>query len=269
MAQTAVGGPAPAQDELAESKTQLREQGWCVLPGVLSARQVEQGRKLLWSAAEAQAAAGVSGAHLDPNDRNVRVFNLPAVDRYFIDLLVHPLAMSLVRSVLDTPPLVSNFTANIALPGSGSMRVHSDQALVVPEPWTTPWAINIIWCLDAVREENGATRYLPDSHHFSRRADVPADAEQRMRAYSAPAGSLIAMDGRVWHTSGSNVTVDEQRAMLFAYYSADFLRQQMNWSLTLPPKTIEAMSDSTKGLFGISASGNTRIGAELTELGGR
>ncbi|WP_216911052.1 phytanoyl-CoA dioxygenase family protein [Nocardia noduli] len=269
MGETTVGPQTQAADALAEAETSLREHGWCVVPDVLTADQVALGKDLLWKAAEAQAAAGVSASHLDPNDRNVRVYNLPAVDRYFIDLLEHPAALALVRSVLDTPELVSNFTANIALPGSGAMRIHSDQALVVPEPWVQPWAINIIWCLDDVHEANGATRFLPGSHHFSRMADLPADAADRMQAYSAPAGSMIAMDGRVWHTSGSNVTADEQRAMLFAYYSVDFLRQQMNWSMTLPPKTIEAMSSETRTLFGIGASGNTRIGAELTRLNGQ
>nr|WP_232542108.1 hypothetical protein [Nocardia bovistercoris] len=83
-------------------------------------------------------------------------------------------------------------------------------------------------------------------------ADLPADVADRMSAHTAPAGSLIAMDGRVWHTSGSHVTADEQPAMLFACYSVDFLRRQMNWSMTLPFETIESMSGSAGSLFGLS-----------------
>lgn len=124
MGETTVGPQTQAADALAEAETSLREHGWCVVPDVLTADQVALGKDLLWKAAEAQAAAGVSASHLDPNDRNVRVYNLPAVDRYFIDLLEHPAALALVRSVLDTPELVSNFTANIALPGSRAMRIR-------------------------------------------------------------------------------------------------------------------------------------------------
>src|SRR5690606_1582970 len=85
---------------------------------------------------------------LDPSDRNVRVFNLLDLDPVFIELIQHPLALAAVRAVLGEHFLISNFTANIALPGSGSMALHSDQALVVPEPWLAPWAMNVIWCLD-------------------------------------------------------------------------------------------------------------------------
>ncbi len=84
----------------------------------------------------------------------------------FIELLRHPVARALVEATIGPEWLVSNFTANVALPGSGSMNVHSDQALVVPPPWKEPWAINVIWCFDDVHEANGATRHIPGSQHW-------------------------------------------------------------------------------------------------------
>jgi ectoine hydroxylase-related dioxygenase (phytanoyl-CoA dioxygenase family) len=74
------------------------------------------------------------------------------------------------------------------------------------------------------------------------------------------------MDGRLWHTSGSNVTVDEQRRMLFAYYSADFIRQEINWLLGLPSEVQAAMDERTRARFALSAMGHTRIAVELTAL---
>ena len=133
-------------------------------------------------------------------------------------------ALAAVEALLGPHYLISNFSANIALPGSKSMRLHSDQSLVIPPPWTQVLAMNIIWCLDDVHADNGATLYLPGSHHFQTPDEVPADALSKMRPFEAPAGSFIAMDGRLWHTSGSNITADQQRRMMFAYYSADFIR---------------------------------------------
>lgn len=237
-----------------------------MLPDVLDAGQVARGSELLWQAAQRQRASGAASAPIDPNDCNLRVYMLPAVDQFFVDLLTHPVALEVAESLLGTPPLVSNFTANIALPGSASMRVHSDQALVVPDPWLAPWALNVIWCFDDVYESNGATRYLPGSHLWQHRDEVPKDALAHTVAFTAPAGSILVMDGRLWHTSGANTTTDTRRAMAFAYYTVDFLRQQVNWQACLPSAQIEAMPASTRALLGLSVAGNTRMGAAYTRL---
>ena len=131
--------------------------------------------------------------------------NLLDIDPVFRELIRHPRALELVLSLLGEAFLISNFTANIARPGARSMPVHSDQALVTPEPWLHPWAMNVIWCLDDVHEGNGATRYVPGSPDYKSFDDVPADIDARSVAWEAPAGSIIAMDGRMWHTSGYSV----------------------------------------------------------------
>ena len=70
--------------------------------------------------------------------------------------------------------------SRVPLAGSQSMRIHSDLSIVAPEPWYHPWSLNIIWCLNDVDEENGATRYLPGSHRFTCFAEVP-DEERPCR----------------------------------------------------------------------------------------
>jgi ectoine hydroxylase-related dioxygenase (phytanoyl-CoA dioxygenase family) len=123
--------------------------------------------------------------------------------------------------------------------------------------------MNVIWCLDDVYAANGATRYLPGSHKIQSFDDVPKDAAERMRPFEAPAGSFIVMEGRLWHTSGANVTRSERRRMMFAYYSSDFVRQQMNWALILPSEVQAGMDAETRQLFGISELGNARIGSQI------
>lgn len=84
--------------------------------------------------------------------------------------------------------------------------------------------------------------------------------------FSAPAGSFVAMEGRVWHTSGANVTQDERRAMAFAYYTRDFIRPQVNWAMVMPPEVQAALDDEARQMLGISTMGNIRIGGGLTRL---
>jgi hypothetical protein len=253
--------------DLMDMNAQFKENGFCIFPEILQGSDLMRVRVALDRGAEAARAMGI--AHLkglDPNAANIRVGNLPAIDPVFIDLLMRNDALSAVEAMLGSYFLISNFSANIALPGSKSMRLHSDQSLVIPPPWSQALAMNIIWCLDDVHADNGATLYLPGSHNFQSPDEVPADAFSKMRPFEAPAGSFIAMDGRLWHTSGSNVTADELRRMLFAYYSADYIRQEINWALALPSEVQAAMDERTRARFALSALGHTRIAVELTAL---
>ncbi len=252
-------------------RQRLQEDGFCLFPQVLSVRELERARQGL-DAGVALTRELLGTTHmpmLDPNAASVRVNNLPAIDPVFIELLLRDDALQAVAMTIGEHFLISNFTANIALPGAGSMSLHSDQALVVPPPWLQPWAMNIIWCLDDVCEANGATRYLPGSHRFTSPEEVPDNALELTVPFEAPAGSFIAMDGRLWHTSGENRTADQQRRMMFAYYSTDFIRQQANWALTLPAEVQASLGERGRALFGLNPIGNSRIAVGLISLTGK
>ncbi len=250
-------------DELSIA-AEVEERGFCVIPGVLQGEALVEAQGALQEAIEISRQRGLItfDPRLDPNAHNIRLNNLPHLHPLFIDLVRHPRTLPVAKRILGEDVILSNFTGNIAYPGAGSMNLHSDQGLIAPAPWTAPWALNLIWCLDDVREENGSTLYLPDSHRLQHKADVPTDLEGRLRAFEASAGSVIAMDGRLWHTSGLNVTSDERRAQLFAFYSRSFLRQQVNWEAVLSPETKDGFDDPTKAMFGIGVLSNA-FGADL------
>ena len=209
--------------------------GWAVLPDVLSPGEVAEVQAALARAQATSEAVGMPVVmdDLDPGGRNIRVYDLVAHDPIFGDLAEHPVVLDHVTSLLGPDVILSNFTANTALPGSGSMNAHCDQSTVMPEPWPEMWAMNAIWCLHDTDAENGATRYLPGSHEFTSFADVPADPKRPMESFEAAAGSVILMHGRLWHTSGENRSADRERALLFAFYSRSFLRPQTNWWRTV------------------------------------
>ncbi|HIG23298.1 MAG TPA: hypothetical protein EYG02_13710 [Henriciella marina] len=260
---------ANPSENLARAKTKLIEEGWCVLPDVLAGTEASAALGTLWKTAEAWAASGGDTFMkvLDPNASNVRVFNLIGLDPLFRDLILHEAASELVEALLGPDFMISNFTANIARPGSGSMSLHSDQALVVPEPWLEPWSINIIWCLSDVSFENGATLFIPGSHKVRRLEELGEKPRERLTPFEAKAGSIIAMDGRVWHTSGKNITADQDRALLFGYYSRGFLRPQVNWNVVLPADVQNGLQPELRQRLGLDASANTAVGAHILAAG--
>jgi ectoine hydroxylase-related dioxygenase (phytanoyl-CoA dioxygenase family) len=259
-------GEAPTP--LASAKLRLKEEGWCALPDVLAAGSAAQALERLWAAEAESRRRGVPTfmPALDPNPSNVRVFYLLELDALFRELIQHPVAVEMVQSLMGGAFLISNFTANIARPGARSMALHSDQSLVVPEPWVQPWAMNIIWCLTDVSFENGATLFVPGSHRWETRADVPPDAHKRLRPFEAKAGSILAMEGRLWHTSGANITADEDRALLFGYYTKPFLRPQVNWNACLSPETQSSASPQMRRWLGLDVTANTGETANLRHL---
>lgn len=246
---------------------EMDEQGFSVIENAIPRGDAAAVKRVLWDTARDLQRSGVSThtALIDPNDANVRVYDLVNHDRVFLDLLTERGVLDTVQEALDGDFLVSNFTANIALPGALPMKLHSDMALVIPGPWHARWALNVIWCLDDIDAANGATRYLPGSHRFADRVAVPADADALTRPFEAAAGSAIVMDGRLWHTSGSNVTQDRERALLFAYYSRSFIRPQANWHEVLRAEVAAGLSENERRLFGFGPLANA-YGSAMVRL---
>lgn len=145
---------------LKEYHDKLNTDGWCVVPDVLSPEKAKEALDRLWKAAEESRKRGTDTylPHLDPNSSNVRVFYLMELDEIFRDLIAHPTAVSMVQSLLGEEFLVSNFTANIARPGSGSMGLHSDLSLQCPDPWVKPWGLNVIWYPQLISEDVSLVR---------------------------------------------------------------------------------------------------------------
>ncbi|MDY7099709.1 MAG: phytanoyl-CoA dioxygenase family protein [Actinomycetota bacterium] len=249
--------------DVSAAVSDLGTNGFAVIGGVLDRSEVDAVVERLWAAAAESERRGIPTRieGLDPNAANVRVFNLIDLDPVFGELIAHPVAEAVATALLGPDHIVSNFTANIARPGSESMVVHSDQSIVAPEPWLEPWSLNIIWCLCDVRRENGATRYAPGSQRYTTSADLPGDLAERMVPFEAPAGSIVAMEGRVWHTSGANVTDDEDRPLLFGYYTKPFVRPQWNFPVGLRPEVQQGFSPTMRYRLGLDLALNSRAPA--------
>lgn len=241
-------------------KADLSEHGFSIIEDVLTPEETAEVRRRLVAAAAESERRGIATfiEGLDPNPCNVRVFNLLDLDPVFVDLISHPVALEIAGHLLDDDFIISNFTANIARPGSESMVIHSDLGIVLPEPWQAPWSLNVIWCLDDVRGENGGTLYMPGSHRYQRRTDVPADIAQQLVPFEAQAGSVVAMDGRLWHTSGPNQTRDEERALLFGYYSRSFIRPQWNFNVGLSEAVKQGLPPELQRWLGLELAANLR-----------
>lgn len=231
--------PSPASIDAALAD--LHDHGVAILEGALDASETADVRARLLRAAELSEARGfpTTNYEFDPDGRNVRVFMLFNLDPIFLDLIVRPLARTFVHAALGEQFAISNFSANVLGPGAGSMVLHADQGYAT-EPWPpVPLAVNVGWLLDDFTEEVGATRYVPGSHLHGHNPDPGTTYESV--SVEAPAGTLLVMDGRVWHQSGINRTTDRHRAALFGYYVRPWIRPQVNWNVFLDPEVAASL----------------------------
>jgi ectoine hydroxylase-related dioxygenase (phytanoyl-CoA dioxygenase family) len=110
--------------------------------------------------------------------------------------------------------------------------------------------------IDDFTDDVGATRYVPGSKLAVESPDPGVDYESV--PIEGPAGSMLVMDGRVWHTSGINRTPDRYRAAIFGYYVLPWIRQQLNWREVLSPETVAQCPPEYLELLGY-AGGNREL----------
>jgi ectoine hydroxylase-related dioxygenase (phytanoyl-CoA dioxygenase family) len=241
-----------------QARRDIDEHGIAILTGVLNAAEVADIRRRLFDAIALSEADGVPtrGYPFDPDKHNIRVFHLFNLDPVFVDLIQRPVALKYVRQMLGDEFLISNFSANITEPGNQRMLLHADQGYALP-PWPDrPLACNVSWLLDDLNEENGGTRYVPGSHLLGR---GPREGESyETLGVAAPAGSIVVLDGRVWHQTGANRTHSGQRAALFGYYALRWLRPQINWNTALWSETVAGLEPSFLHRLGYY-TGNTEF----------
>ncbi len=239
-----------------QAMAQLDEHGLALLANALTANEVRDVRARLDAAALASEADEVPTRDyaFDSDGKNRRVFQLFNLDPIFVDLIQRPPALDFVRHSIGESFLVSNFSANITAPGSERMQLHADQGYV-DSPWSgRALACNVAWLLDDFTAENGGTCYVPGSHKKGR-GPVRGEAVETV-AIEAPAGSMLIMDGRMWHQTGANCSRDSHRAALFGYYVVRWLRPQINWNAALWPEVAARMTPEFLDMLGYY-TGNT------------
>src|SRR5262245_26536811 len=177
----------------------------------------------------------------------LRTYNLLAKDPVFQSMPVHPAVLPLVERVLDPGCLLSGMTAIDIGPGERAQPIHPDDlVMTVPRPHP-PLMCTSLWALTDFTEANGATRILPGTHLESRIDPASPSIPAEMRA-----GSVLVIDGGLWHGGGANTTENEWRIGVNVQYCAGFCRPQQNQYLGIPREITRTFSDRLLELCGYS-----------------
>ncbi len=235
--------------DLATARHDLDEQGYAIIEGALPSETLAAVHDALYRIARFDREAGWMQSYdaSKDGDGSQRVWNLISRDPLFCRLAEHDAALDLVRTLIGWPALLSSSSANIVMTDEDNIIVHADQAYM-PEPWAAPQAINIAWCIDDFTADNGATLIRPGTHKLNRNYR-DEDGMDGFRPLEAPAGSLVAIDGRLWHSAGRNRS-GKPRAGIFNAYVLPIYMPQENWFLSLDPAVRQFGSETLLTLLG-------------------
>ena len=174
-----------------EERKQLDEEGYIVIPDVLSKSEIPTYKERLLELAEEERKDGSGIVHSDGKGQHVRW--LVNKGEMFEKMVAHPEVMPYFEYLLGEDYTLSTLTSNIISLGAEDGKYHVDNALgKMPEPLPSfPVVANSLWLLEDFSPENGGTRFVPRSHlRLKKPSDELTQDPEEVR--------LSAAKGSVW-----------------------------------------------------------------------
>jgi len=183
-------------------RSALDRAGWQILHRALEPARVDRLRQAFTT------PDGSGTEHVSISDAT------PAADEWRA-LADHPLLVAAATHVLGDTFHVRDVHGRNPRPGHGQQGLHADwQPLVPGVPFMV---LTALWLLDDFTVDNGATRLVPGSHLFHGGVPRP-DAQPHAhhpdeRIVTGPAGSLLLINGHLWHSGRKNRSNGPRRAV--------------------------------------------------------
>lgn len=238
----------PPTPRLEAHVQEFRERGFTVLDGILDAVQVASAKAALDALFAAEAPFGPErGWHT----ATLKVsYLLPEKNPLFQTLCFDPEVLALMCLLLGQRFVLGSLNGLSMAPGGPDQPLHIDQQESVPG---TVLTVNAMHLLDDFTLENGATRVVPGSQKRVWVKKGPAaNFEAETVRILAPAGSLVAFDGALWHAGSANRTQRERR-VLHAFFHKPWIVPQWDFSRSLSAATLAGLTPEQKQLFGFRA----------------
>ena len=169
------------------------------------------------------AVASATGDDVHIGSASTRVADFVNRGPEFDDLYIFSPLLEACRCVIGRPFKLSSFHSRTLLPDTPAEELHVDV-----KRYSADWPLlSFILMVDEFRPDNGATRFVPDSHL---RPGIPADSNSDGRANHpgqvlacGPAGSLLIFNGSAWHGHTANISGCARRSLQGAFIPRDGL----------------------------------------------
>ena len=224
----------------------VRDQGYIIIENVLSPGFIKKMKIQLEAAIKKEVEY-----HKTTDYKDYGMVMLCAMyGDSFLELFDNELITLPFNTVLGDGSIVYAYTSSSMPPNKTnySNRIHVDCPRLIPD-YVTNMGATIL--LDDFTEENGATWFLPKSHHMS---ELPAEDYfyKNAQRLIAPAGSVWFFNARVWHAGGNNLTPNWRHAVTLNV-CRPYMKQRIDIPRALANIDMSASSDSVKQKLGFFA----------------
>ena len=240
-------------DDIAEAKRNLSEFGICILSDVLNQSEIKTLGDQLDAQAEAERNLG-NLAPLSALSPKQGVSNLVNKGQVSLDLVERSETDELAGYMLGKDFLISSITGGLFVSKTTEPQpLHRDQGYV-PATAEFPAACNLFWLIDEFTPEDGSTCLIPGSHRWRPEYQVKPPPRGLEVQVNAPAGSVFAWDGRIWHGTGVNRTGKPRRSVT-TFFCLPWMRQQENWGVSCLQEVLDSASPKLKQRLGLRTYG--------------
>ena len=224
---------------------ELFSDGYCVIPDLLPAAQVEEvDESLVLDFATTPFCKGNFYG-----ERTRRFGRVLARSELAIPLVTHPLVLGVVKRVLE--PWADHFQLNLTQaiaihPGEIAQMPHRDQDMWGGSKGKLEYLVNVMWPLTPFTRENGATRLWRQSHMHRINREF-CEGDEAVPEYGP--GSALLFMGSTLHAAGANRSRDVRRGLI-AGYSLGWLKTYENQFLAYPPEIARTFDRELRDLIG-------------------
>lgn len=259
---------------------QLKEVGWCVVEGVIPENEVDAIRQHVETAhleatAEYEASGGSLGRQTDKDGgpgKNVIAFIQPLAS-----YLAEERVLGVIGTVLDPHVRIAQTEFKTRPPNDHNKMYRSyhsdwphdlldrDRAGAVRQPFPDiTMGLTTIWLLSPFGPERGGTWVVPGSHRDPRNPRGPDDGIDEFKPIpgemqiSGPAGSVLIIDSRIWHSNAANPS-DEPRVAIVVRYVPWWVSVEFGGrnNAIVPRQVYEMFPENVKPLYSHRVKGVT------------
>jgi hypothetical protein len=250
-------------DLSADVERLLEEEGFVILPGVLSGAEVARFVDRVEALFATEGGAAGSEFKQEPGAR--RLANCVDKGRIFEQVMENPLVLECVEMVLGREFKLSSLNVRSANPHANcGQPLHADSGAIADEKGY--WVCNSLWMLDEFTKENGAVRVVPGSHRWRRLPD-PGASVQGEKLVTGKAGTVVVMNAHMWH-GGTDNRSDKPRRAMHVYFTRRDKPQQQYQKQMVRPEVQARLSAMGRKLLALDDPLNDELGEQGARVSG-